>query len=69
MAKDLTWLWGNLSLSEEENAKLEINAGAMEGVVTRGNLCLIIPNNIIRVTTTTSYSLITILLGIIQILL
>jgi hypothetical protein len=65
MAKDLTWLWGNLSLSEEENAELEINAGAMEGVVTRGNLCLIIPNNIIRGTTTTSYSsssLITILL-------
>ncbi|XP_059453390.1 F-box/kelch-repeat protein At3g06240-like [Corylus avellana] len=40
MAEDLTRMWGNFSLTEEEGIEVEINDGALEGAVTRwGKLC------------------------------
>jgi hypothetical protein len=41
MAEDLTNLWGNLSLVEEEEDELEIMAPAMDSLTRRGELCLV----------------------------
>ena len=41
MAKDLTNLWGNFSLVEEEDDELEITAPAMAGLAQKGELCLV----------------------------
>jgi hypothetical protein len=41
MAEDLTNLWGNLSLVEEEDDELEIADPAMDGLAQRGKLCLV----------------------------
>jgi GTPase SAR1 family protein len=41
MAEDLTRLWGNLSLTENEDAEMEIKKEAIEGMVSRGKSCLV----------------------------
>jgi hypothetical protein len=40
MAEDLTRMWGNFSLTEEEDVEIEIQKEAMEGMVSRGKSCL-----------------------------
>jgi hypothetical protein len=41
MAEDLTNLWGNFSLAEEEDNELEIMAPVMAELTQRGELCLV----------------------------
>lgn len=41
MAEDLTTLWGNFSLSEEESVGVEVPVLALEGLVNRGQSCLV----------------------------
>lgn len=41
MAEDLTKLWGNFSLSEEESVSVEVADQDLEGLVQRGQSCLV----------------------------
>jgi hypothetical protein len=41
MAEDLTRLWGNLSLNEEEVLDVNIQPEAVEGLISRGKFCLV----------------------------
>lgn len=41
MAEDLTKMWGNFSLSEEEGLEMEINNHSLVEVVNRGQSCLV----------------------------
>jgi hypothetical protein len=41
MADELSNLWANLSLAEEEDGELEIQTTEVRGVINRGQLCII----------------------------
>jgi hypothetical protein len=41
MADDHTTMWGNFSLTKEEDVDMVIRKEAMEGMVVRGKSCLI----------------------------
>jgi hypothetical protein len=41
MADELSNLWANLSLAEEEDGELEIQMTEVRGVINRGQLCII----------------------------
>ncbi|XP_059451002.1 uncharacterized protein LOC132181786 [Corylus avellana] len=41
MEEDLSRLWGNLSLTEDEEVEVEIKSEALAGIVSRGRSCLV----------------------------